>query len=389
MIYGYKAFKNQEIVVGKLEGDSQEEVIARLKERGLRPIRVWEDISQTHALKRRITFHNKELSMIFYQLSLLVHGGILIDKSIEIIGDHFQGKKKTVFRKIHSNLLKGDGLSQSFQKSDAFTPFVCNMIQVGENSSQLGKVFQQLSSFYKKEEEMKQKIYKAMTYPIILLTVTLGILNFLMVYVVPRFQILFEESEKLLPLPTRILLKISYFLKQYYGWFLGTILIMIGILSYIFYKNPKRYHELWLKNRLYRQLQIIRFNFSLWILLSSGLRLEKGIELIVEMEKNTALKDKYGKIPQLLQSGYTLSQSLEKCDLFPKLMISMVHIGEETSRLDQVFETIYYYYDQEFNRFNERFATLLEPLLILILAFIVGFIVLAVALPIFDLVNRI
>ena len=270
----------------------------------------------------------------------------------------------------------------------AFPSLVINMVYVGENTSSLGKIFNRLSDYYIKKRKTRSKIIEAMAYPIILLVTSIFIINFLIINVIPSFAEIFSDNNNLLPLPTRILIGFSNFIyKNYLFIFLG-ILIVVSIALIYHKKHPKTFHSFLLKSSYYKMTKSMNLSFNMDLLIGSGLTVDRSLEIISKMEKNLSLKEKYQEILTKLKSGDHLYKSFQEAGVFSNILLSMIRVGEESSNLKEIFSIMSSYYEEELNSRNQKFLGLMGPILIIIMALIIGFIVLSIALPIFDMVNQ-
>lgn len=388
MIYRYKAFKGKEIVKGNVDAKDIKEAKEKLKKDGLRPINIEENIESANTFKFGEKFKSEELYILFRELSLLINSGINIENSLEILSSQFSKEKKQILLNIKGNIRQGISLSSSMENTKAFPILVINMVYVGENTSSLGKIFENLSNYYIKKKEMSPKIQETMAYPIILLITAVFVINFLIINVIPSFEEIFSSNDNILPKPTRILISFSNFLNNNYIHVI--LIITLIILSAFIYhkKNPEFFHKIFLKFKNYRMKETLKFTFNMDLLLGAGLTVDKSLKIISNMERNVILKKKKKKILKDIKSGESFSKSIEKTKVFPQILISMVHVGEESSNLKEIFSTMSKFYDEELSSHNKKFLGVLGPVLIIIMSIIIGFIVLSIALPIFDMVNQ-
>lgn len=270
----------------------------------------------------------------------------------------------------------------------AFPSLVINMVYVGENTSSLGKIFDKLSDYYIKKRKTQSKIIEAMAYPCILLVTSIFIINFLIINVIPSFSEIFSDNNNMLPLPTRILMGFSNFVYKNYLFIIFGLVLIIAIAIIYNKKNPKTLHSFLLKSSYYKMTRSMNLSFNMDLLLGSGLTVDRSLEVISMMEKNLVLREKYEEILIKLKSGEHFYKSAQEAGVFSKILISMIRVGEESSSLKNIFSIMSSYYEEELNSRNQKILGLLGPILIIIMALIIGFIVLSIALPIFDMVNQ-
>ena len=325
---------------------------------------------------------------MFRQLSLFINSGINIERSFEILSSQFAKDKGKILANIRDSLRSGTSLSDAMNMTRAFPSLVINMVYVGENTSSLGKIFNKLSDYYIKKKKTRSKIIEAMAYPIILLVTSIFIINFLIINVIPSFAEIFSDNNNLLPLPSRILMGFSDFVYRNYFFI---ILLIIGVASIVLIynkKHPKTFHSFLLKFPYYKMTKSMNLSFNMDLLLGSGLTVDRSLEIISKMENNISLKEKYQEILTKLKSGDHLYKSFQEAEAFSNILLSMIRAGEESSSLKEIFSIMSSYYDEELNSRNQKILGLMGPILIIIMALIIGFIVLSIALPIFDMVNQ-
>lgn len=388
MIYKYKAFKGSEKIKGNIDATSIKDAKEKLKREGLRPIKIEENIESTNSFDFNRKFKNEDLYILFRELSLLISSGISLETAFEILSSEFSKDKGKILNILRDNLRSGTSLSESVEATKAFPNLVVNMIYVGENTSSLGKIFNSLSNYYIKKRETNSKIIEALAYPIILLITAVFVINFLIINVIPSFGKIFTSNDNLLPLPTRILLNFSNFMYKNYIFVILILLIILVTISIYHRKNPRTFHKLILKSKYYKMTKSLKFTFNMDLLLGAGLTVDRSLEIISSMEDNVVLKEKFREILFDIKSGESFYKSANKVKIFPKILVSMIRVGEESSNLKEVFGIMSGFYDEELNSYNKKFFGILGPILIIIMALIIGFIVLSIALPVFDMVNQ-
>lgn len=388
MIYKYKAFRGREKVKGNIKADNLKKAKEKLKREGLRPIKIEENIESSNSFDFKKKFKNEDLYILFRQLSLFINSGINIESAFEILSTQFVKDKGKILSNIRDSLRSGSSLSDAMNLTGAFPSLVINMVYVGENTSSLGKIFNKLSDYYIKKRKTRSKIIEAMAYPIILLVTSIFIINFLIINVIPSFAEIFSDNNNLLPLPTRILLGFSNCIYKNYLFIISGILLVVSIALIYHKKHPKTFHSFLLKSAYYKMTKSMNLFFNMELLLGSGLTVDRSLEIIYKMEKNLSLKEKYQEILAKLKAGEHLYKSFQEAEVFSNILLSMIRVGEESSSLREVFSIMSSYYEEELNSRNQKFLGLMGPILIIIMALIIGFIVLSIALPIFDMVNQ-
>lgn len=396
MIYKYKAVDvHGEIINSKIEGTSEEDCARKLKNMNLRPIQITIDLNKTKELNfYKKKFNYVELSLISLQLSTLIKSGANLPKSIEIIRKQEKNTyKKQIFNDIYTFLIQGESLYMSFFKCKNFPKLMTNMIKVGEESSNLEEVFLELSNYFQEEDKFHKKIQQALIYPCILLLVSVIVVNLLILNIIPTFEEIFNDAGVMLPNSTKFLISIFSFI--YNKWiFIILSLSLISIFLYIFVKRRKG--QLF-KDRIKFKIPIIgefnkkilnkRFSGTMAILIGSGMDLLSAITTTADTLNNTYVEELLIKSTMELTEGKSLNKALENSKIFPEMLVYLVETGEESSSLREIFKNIEEYYRYEMESSSRRIISLIEPILIIIMAFIVGFIIISLALPMFDMVN--
>lgn len=388
MIFKYKALSGDKVIVNNIDAENLEDAKDKIKRQGLRPIKIEENIESTNSFKLRTKFNYKDLFLLFKQLSLLIESGINVEKSFDILSSQFKKDKSRVLKGVLENLRSGMALSTSIEISKAFPNLVAKMVYVGENTSSLDKIFANLSNYYFKSRDNRSKIINALSYPIILLITSILIINFLIINVIPSFTEIFQYNDNILPLPTRIIIALSDFIYENYIFLILFSLIILIMIYYLYKKKPENYHKILLKSNYYKMIETLNFTFNMNLLLNSGLTVDRSLEILSSMEKNLILKDKYKNVLQKIKSGEAFWKSVKEMEIFPQILISMIRVGEESSNLKEIFKEMSKFYEDELENQNKRFLGILGPVLIIILSLFVGFIVMSIALPIFDMVNQ-
>lgn len=338
---------------------------------------------------------SRTMSLFLKQLSLLLNSGISLYDSLNIIKK--QGTDKKVIKAISlviAGLKRGLDPYESFcLANEYFSPLVLAFIKTGTKTGYLGKILRDLSDFIFEESKNKSTVKQAMTYPILVLVVSILVIIVLIKFVMPSFIEIFDKSEMTLPLPTRILLFVSSFFSENYI----LILLFIFLLALIY---------LFLRTDYKKRVEIDRYIFRLWPLRDlNRLRVEyqltsiyyilrrgdidtiNSFDILAESFKNTYVKETLKGIKYMVNKGESLSSSFRKAGIFSPLLISMVDIGTETSSLDESMKKANEYFANEYIFKIKKLAGLAEPVLIIIMGLLVAFVVFSVSIPMFDSIN--
>ena len=265
------------------------------------------------------------------------------------------------------------------------------MVRAGEAGGVLDIVLKRLEEFLESSQQLKSSVINAMIYPMLLISVMSLVIIFMLMFVIPRFSVMFADMGQTLPLPTRILLNVSNGIKDYWWLLIGLMTgVFFGFRAYL--KTPAgRYKWDSLKLRLIgirsiiEKIEVARFCRTLGTLIKSGVPILQAITIVKEIIGNIVISDSLTEIHKRIKEGEGISTPLRRQNIFPPLAIHMIKVGEETGRLEDMLLIVADVYDREVQNALKRFISLLEPLLILLMSVLVGFIVLSIVLAIFSI----
>lgn len=398
--YTYKALtESGSTHSGSIEASSLSEAKNRIAAEGFIPLDVKKASSsslQFNGLNR--LFHRvkpTELILFTKQFRTMISAGLSVLSLLDVLEQQTENPRlKKAVIDIHSDIKSGSSLHAAFAKhGDIFDHLYCSMLHAGEISGQLPSVLERLSSILQHESEVKKQISSAMTYPCIVLTALFGAFLFLLTFVIPKFMGIFESASIELPLPTRICIIMYTGLSQYWALIL-LALAGAGVGLTMFLRQERG--QLW-KDRLILRIPIVspvilkaamsRFASIFALLQASGVSVINSVDILAETIGNAAISRVFKNLKSELREGRGISGPLKNSPYFTPLVINMIAIGEETGNLDEMLKEVAAHYDYEVDYSVKRMADLIGPLLILVLAGVVGFFALAVFLPMWDLTN--
>lgn len=399
MIYKYKAIsQNGEIIQGFFEGKDKSDVLSMLRGNNYLPVNIEKDMDKDAKIDLFLKkVSKKDLAVFCRQFYTMLDAGIDIVKCVNILEK--QSENKTLVKalaSIHEDVQKGFTLSESMKRYNKIFPsLLINMVEAGEISGNLDIIMERMAVHFEKENKLESKINSAMIYPMVLGIVSISVVIFLLVAVMPTFIGMFESGGQDLPIPTQILLKISNCLKKYWYIFIVIIAGIVRVIT-IFkrtYTGMRFFDGLKLKIPIVRDSNIkivtSRFTRTLSTLISSGIPLIESIEVVGKVINNTVIQDKLYKSSEDIRKGKSLSSAINELGAFPPMVDSMIKIGEESGSLDNILYKTADFYDNEVETELQRMTSLMEPVMLLIMAVIIGCIVISMALPMFDMVNNI
>jgi len=332
-----------------------------------------------------------QISEFSRQLASMLGSGITLVRAMEILKDRdFKPKLRMVYEKIHKDVQQGFTLSEAMRlQPRAFPGLLINMYASGEASGQLEQVANKMAVHYDKENRLNGKVKTAMTYPIILLVVTLVVVMLIFTVVLPQFFELLGDIE--LPLITRVVIAISGFLQSNWLYVIIGVLTVIAICQYLMRirKVALKVDRLKIRvpiiGKLLKIIYTARFARTLSSLYTSGISMLNALEITRTTISNTYIENQFDEVIKSVRNGEFLSESVGMVDGFDKKLSATILIGEETGRLDAMLESTAESFDYEAEMATGRLVQLLEPVMIVILAVVVGGIMLAVMMPIMTL----
>lgn len=385
-VFRYRGYKQDgSETEGAIEADGQRDAIIKIKAIGVFPKEIIEAVFST----KKIFFLKKRLPSLLpditRNLSTLLSSGVPLIEALEAIASEQKGQWKGILIDIKERLSAGATLARATQTYPAIFPEVyTGMVSAGESSGKLTEVLSKLADFLETQRTIKNKVRTSLVYPIFMAFVSILILSFLFTFVVPKITKMFEETSATLPLITVILIWISRVFHKFW-WLLSLLAAGIAVF-YHWLKKTKRetIDSILLREptRILQSLYMWRFAMSMSFLLSGGFPILNSMQSAAKAIGNTKLENKIMNARSLVSQGAKLSTSLEG---FPPTFLQMLSTGEESGQLTEVLKRAAMSYEAEFDRKLSRAISLLEPTLILFMGLVVGFIVIAVLLPIFEL----
>ncbi|KPU44938.1 type II secretion system protein F [Oxobacter pfennigii] len=390
----YKAkSRHGKVLKGTMDLADRALVIKSLKEKGYFPFEIAEAYPKryiNHHLLNRVSL--KDISVFCRQFSAIAASGITIVKGLDILRQQIDNKVfRQVLTKVYEEVQKGKALSQSMGQFKVFPDLLVNVIEAGEVSGRLDEAFKRMAIYYDKENALKNKIISALVYPMVVMCAAIAVIVFLNFGVLPMFAETFKSFNAELPLPTKIIIGLNHQLKNYWYFFLSASFLAI-YLSIKYIKTPKgryKYHHFLLKLPLIGDINkervASRFSKTLSMLLESGIPLLKAMDAVEKTISNAVVEEGILKCKDELKNGAGLLDTISSIKVFPSMLLEMVRIGEETGTLDMMLSKASDFYDDEADEMISRLSTLVEPIIIVFLSVIVGFIIVSILLPMMDM----
>ncbi|AEF95020.1 Type II secretion system F domain protein [Desulfotomaculum nigrificans CO-1-SRB] len=331
----------------------------------------------------------RELATFARQLSTLINSGIPLISCINITRSQTESKVlKSALGDILSSLEDGNTLSNSFAKfPNIFPEIFIYMVEAGELGGVLDEVMERLADHLEREHDVNEKIKSALTYPLVVLIFSMLALSFLLTFVLPKIINVIQGMGVPLPLPTRIVMAVSGVFINF--WFLIPFIIFLLFFGFKYIASKPKGQETLdiisikapIFGSIYQKIIVARFCRTLGTLLKGGVPIIQALEVVKKSVNNVIISRAVTKAQERVRNGQELSKPIEECGLFPPMVIKMIAVGEETGSLDILLERVGIFYDKEVGILVGRLSSVIEPLLIVLLGGIVGFIILAVMLP--------
>jgi len=398
-IFRYRVKKGLEgIIEGRLEAQSEKEAIEELSQMGYIPVRIEEEVRTVEPVSRspgklRGRIRSREITVFSRQLASLFKSGVPILPALDIIAEQSENRNlKDALYSIRNAVKEGASLSSALGKyPNVFPPLYLAIIHTGEDSGALPAALLRISDYRAKQEEMISRFRMAMAYPILMALVGLGTVIFMLTYVMPRLMGIFANIGEKLPLPTRILISISQDIRSYWFW----IIIILAAVFWVGRQQAKtkagkislsifKLH-LPVFGKFILKAELSRFSRTLEMLIKNGIPILKAIEISIPVVENEVIRNKIRLSCKELEQGGSFGKSLRGSKWFPVFMSNLISVGEESGRLDEALGEVANSYERDTDETIRVMASLLEPLMILVMGLIVGFIVVAMLLPIFEI----
>ena len=385
-------------VTGTLVGDSPALVLARLREMGYVPLKV---SAQNRGMKREINIRNrvalKELAIFSRELATMVSAGVPILKSLAILERQTDSRLlATTVADVRVEIERGASLSAALSKHPkVFGNLYVSMVKAGETGGVLENVLDRIAANLERELSLRQRIRSAMTYPVVVLGFVTLIMLAMLLFVVPQFKSIYADLGGQLPLPTRILLAVSNTFKSKFLIVIGVVFLMVFLIRR--YKKTEQGRELWDRLKLkvpvfgalFQKTALARFARVLSVLNKSGVPILQSLDVVAETVSNSLMSKAVLDVQQSVKEGESLAKPLARHDIFPPMVVQMLAVGEETGSLDTMLEKVAIFYDDEVTATVDSLTAVIEPLMIFIVGGAVGLSVIALYMPMFNIIKLI
>jgi len=388
------------VVAGAIEADTEVMVVGKLQEMGFYVTSLEREAPKVDlraGLRRLRRVGLRELTVFTRQFATMVNAGLSMVRTLSILEQQTESAKlRQLVSEVRRDVEEGMTLSDAFGKHpQTFSSLMVNMVRAGEVGGVLDDVLNRIAGFYEKDLALRQKVRAAITYPVAIFIFALGVIFFLVFFILPQFIGFFEGLDLVLPLPTRILIVFTKAATGYWYVMVGfLVLLLYGLRMYT--RTPTgrlNFDRLKLRipifGPLVRKVTVSRFTRTLGTLISSGVPIMQALEVVSKAVENRVVSNAIEDVRSSIREGESIALPLQASGLFPPMVVQMTSVGEETGTLDAMLTKVADFYDAEVETTLSQLTSIIEPLLILFLGFVVGFIVLSFYMPLYQIVTGI
>jgi len=395
MKFRFKALKDNKIIQKTVEADDQQSLLTYLKENHYFPIEIkridQESLSFFSFFFDRVSFN--DVVMFTRQLAMMLNAGLTLIDSLDILKK--QATKSSLlrlFEDIDKEIRSGNPLSRALKKyPQYFSNLYISLVRSGEASGKLNEILLKLADNLEKEREFKAKITSALIYPVIIIVAMIGVMFIMVTFVIPKLLNLYKDFNIDLPFTTKILIALSSFLTKTWPLILLSLFASLPMIRKIISYQPVKYKidyyllRLPVFGRIIQMGALVDTTRTLSILTNSGISILDSLTIVIDISDNLIYKKAFNEIYKQVEKGSSLGETFEKAGIFPPILVQMVTVGEETGKLDETLGKIARYFEMESEIAIKAATSLIEPLILVVLGVGVGFLVMSVITPIYNL----
>ena len=388
---------NGDLRTATIDAPSRDEVVAQLRRQRLNVVKIDEAAQAANKKKSGGKISMRDVVIFTRQFSTMINAGLPLVQALDILAKQSENKAlKDVTRAVVFDVESGHTVADALRKHPkAFSDLYVNMVAAGEAGGILDTILMRLATFMEKNDALVRKVKGAMIYPGVITGVAAAAIIILLVFVIPTFERMFASVGMALPLPTRVVIGMSRFLQGYW-WACIAAIVASAFSLKKYYASPDgklAIDRLLLKmpvlGDVLRKSAVSRFTRTLGTLIGSGVSILDGLEITAKTAGNRVIQDAIMESRASIAGGETISAPLQKSQVFPPMVISMIAVGEQTGGLDEMLSKIADFYDEEVDAAVSGLLALMEPIMIVFLGVVVGGMVVAMYLPIFDMINAV
>ncbi|HEU4397104.1 MAG TPA: type II secretion system F family protein [Actinomycetota bacterium] len=398
--YAYRVRDRQgKLLGGTLEADNEQAVVAKLRQLGYAPVSI--EAEKGAGLKAELRLPGggrvklKDLAVFSRQFATMINSGLSLLRALTILGEQTANKRLAqIIILVRAEVEKGISLSAAMAKHPkVFNRLYVSMVRAGEVGGFLDQVLVKVAETFEKEVALRGKIKSAMTYPVVVFVMVLGIVSAMLLFIVPTFESLYESLGGTLPMPTRVLMGASNVLRRFFL----LVILAVGLLVFAFrrwkatqrgrYAIDKFKLKVKVFGPLFHKTALSRFSRTLSTLIRSGVPILQALEIVGETVNNSVISRAVRDVQDSVREGESLAMPLSKHATFPPMVVQMMAVGEETGALEVMLAKVADFYDQEVEAAVASLTSLIEPILIAVMGAAVGGMVIALYMPLFNIIN--
>jgi type IV pilus assembly protein PilC len=386
---------NGTIKKGEAEADSKAAVQLLLKRQRITATKVKAKPKEIKLFRQSVK--TKEIVVFTRQFATMINAGLPLVQCLEILSSQQQNPAfKKMLAQIKADVEGGSTFADALSKHPkVFDNLFVNLVAAGEIGGVLDTVLLRLAVYMEKNESLKRKVKGAMTYPIIVLSVAFGVVTVLMLFVIPTFKDMFEQFGAALPAPTQMVVSLSAFFRNYWYAMFGLIIALVIAFKVIAKSEKGRFYidtialKLPVFGPLIRKVAVAKFTRTLGTMISSGVPIMDGLDITSRTAGNVIIENAIRSVRTAISEGQSMAEPLGASGIFPGMVVQMISVGEATGAMDQMLSKIADFYDEEVDAAVEALTSALEPMLMVFLGGVIGFVVVAMYLPIFKMASAV
>jgi len=380
---------------GNIDAISEQSAILKLRQQGLIPVSLkptTEKRKITLPIKRKV--NQKELMTSTKQLFVMLKSGVSLTKSIDVLANQQKNAKfAEILRDVKKNIEEGLSFADALRKhKNVFPPLYTSTVEAGEMGGNLDESLENIAALLERSLTLKRKIKGALAYPVIVSIVAIAVIILILVKVIPTFAGIYQSAGMHLPLPTTIIINISMFVRKAFLPIILGIIALVIIIKLLHKRNERARKfidnvllHLPLFGKLINKGIVARLSTTISSLVKGGLPLLEAINIAVKTAGNKVIEDALSSIRDKIRKGETVANAFSQAHIFEPMVVQMISVGEETGALDEMLENVSRFYEAEVDDTVKNLTSIMEPVMIVVLGGIIGFIVIAMYLPIFKL----
>jgi len=386
------------VVAGAIEAETEVMVIGKLQEMGFYVTSLEKEAAKVdfrRGLQRLRKVGLRELTVFARQFATMVNAGLTMVRTLSILEQQTESAKlRQLVGEVRKDVEEGMTLSDAFGKHpETFSALLINMVRAGEVGGVLDDVLNRIAVFFEKDLSLRQKVRAAVTYPAAIFIFAIGVILFLVFFILPQFIGFFQGLDLVLPLPTRVLITFTRVVTGYWYIILGLMGLMFYALR-MYVRTPSGrlgFDKFKLRvpifGPLMRKVTISRFTRTLGTLITSGVPIMQALEVVAKAVENKVVANAIESVRSSIREGESIALPMQASGLFPPMVVQMTSVGEETGTLDSMLTKVADFYDAEVETTLAQLTSIIEPLLIVFLGFVVGFIVLSFYMPLYQIIT--